>query len=159
MTVIRQTTPFGYSTFCDDVRVEANGKHILIGVYAADMLMPAFPLQLPAFHVIIRYSERPGESTHPVKFVITMPGQEAPIFTAEVSREDLAKAVVPAPAEDDLDDPLITLNVMAAFAGLVFPQAGRLKVRAYRGDDEIRLGTLRVRIHPDAEANQKEAAH
>ncbi|MER2519717.1 MAG: hypothetical protein ABTQ34_03395 [Bdellovibrionales bacterium] len=31
---------------CDDVRVEANGKFILIGVYADGLLVPSFPTQL-----------------------------------------------------------------------------------------------------------------
>ncbi len=158
MNVVHPTTPNGYSIFCDDVRMEANGKQIFIGVYGTDILMPSFPIQLPMLHVVIKYNERPGESTHPVKFVITIPGQEAPVFTAEVPREDLAKAIIPIAPDDDVDDPIITLNLLAGFPGIIFPQAGRIKVRAYRGDDEIRLGTIRVRLHPDIEANQKEEA-
>jgi hypothetical protein len=158
MNVIRPTTPYGYSIFCDDIRVEGNGKQLFIGVYTVDMLMPQFPAQMPSFHILIRYNERPNESTLPVKFVITMPGQEEPIFTNEISREQLTATIMPTSTEE-LDDPMVTLNIVAVFHGLVFAGPGRMKVRAYRGDDEIRLGTLGVRLHPDLEAAPTEAAN
>jgi hypothetical protein len=31
---------------CDDLRVEVNGKQILIGVYAGDIIFPAFPSRI-----------------------------------------------------------------------------------------------------------------
>jgi hypothetical protein len=35
------------------------------------------------------------------------------------------------------------MTMIAAFTGLVIPEPGRIKVRAYRGDDEVKLGSLR----------------
>lgn len=32
---------------CDHVRVEATGKHILIGVYTTDIVVPRLPIELP----------------------------------------------------------------------------------------------------------------
>jgi hypothetical protein len=40
----------------------------------------------------------------------------------------------------------------------VLARPGLIKVRAYRGDDEIRLGALRVRLRSGWEARQKEIA-
>ncbi|MEP7173717.1 MAG: hypothetical protein ABI705_09545 [Aestuariivirga sp.] len=37
---------------CDDVRREGNGKLIFIGVYAQDIILPAFPITL-GFHVVL----------------------------------------------------------------------------------------------------------
>jgi hypothetical protein len=48
-----------------------------------------------------------------------------------------------------------TLN--AGFSGLVLMNPGRVKVRAYRGDDEIRLGTLRIRLRSEWEEEQRTA--
>ena len=46
---------------CDDVRVENNGKWIIIGVYTPDMAVPQIPIVLPniAFFSWI-HSDRPG---------------------------------------------------------------------------------------------------
>jgi hypothetical protein len=165
MSVVRNNTPNGYSIFCDDVRVEANGKQILIGVYYGDMLLPVMPVQLPIFSVVIRYNERVNESELPVKIVITVPGHENPVFSTEIPRENFQTTISSLNTDADVDDPLVTINVMAAFPGLLFSQPGRIKVRAYRGDDEIRLGTLRVRLRSEWEEEQKaitakqEAAH
>jgi hypothetical protein len=163
MSVVRNNTPNGYSIFCDDVRVEANGKQILIGVYTGDMLVPVFPVHLPIFHVLVRYNERFNESDQPVKFVITAPGYEEPLFTTEVPRTNFANTDSVIDAE--IDDPIIGFNLVAGFPSMLFSQPGRIKVRAYRGDDEIRLGTLRVRLRSEWEEEQKaiaakqEAAH
>lgn len=34
------------AVFCDDIRQEDNGKHILIGVYPNDIMLPEFPIQV-----------------------------------------------------------------------------------------------------------------
>ncbi len=157
MNIISPSTPGGYSIFCDDIRHENNGKQILIGLYNADMLIDAFPILLPTFQVLIRYQERPGESSLPVKFVITSPHPtDEKIFEAEVPRENFEKVLIP--SDNNLDDPFVSLNLHASFAGFVLAGPGRIKVRAYRGDDEIRLGALRVRLRSEWEASQKETA-
>ncbi len=33
--------------FCDDIRIEQSGKHILIGVYPSDLVVPQIPFVLP----------------------------------------------------------------------------------------------------------------
>lgn len=35
------------TVFCDDIRVEANGKHILVGVYGVDLVPSALPAVFP----------------------------------------------------------------------------------------------------------------
>jgi hypothetical protein len=154
MNIISPSTPGGYSIFCDDIRQENNGKQILIGLYTGDMLIDAFPIQLPTFQVLIRYQERPDESILPVKFVIIAPHPtDEKIFETEVPREAFEKVLVPS---DSFDDPFVSLNLHASFAGFVLARPGLIKVRAYRGDDEIRLGTLRVRLRSEWDALQKE---
>jgi hypothetical protein len=154
MSVISPSTPSGYSLFCDDIRQEDNGKQILIGLYHGDMLVESFPILLPTFRVLIRYQERINESRLPIKFVVTVPdeaGNDTPVFQADMPRESLDS--VPAPS-DNVDDPFATLNLNAVFSPLILYQ-GRIKVRAYRGDDEIRLGTLRIRLRSDWEEDQR----
>src|ERR1700682_4224227 len=47
-------------------------------------------------------------------------------------------------------------NLTAAFVGFVLMQAGRIRVRAYRGDDEIRLGNASdwIKLRSEWEAEQ-----
>src|SRR5712664_3005049 len=105
MSVVRPQTPSGHSLFCEDVRAEDNGKQILIGVYGSYMLVPGFPFFLPTFRIIIRYNERRGVSAEPIKFRVTVPGNEEPIFEGEIPRESIEAATPPSP-DPELDDPI-----------------------------------------------------
>jgi hypothetical protein len=155
VTIIAPSTPSGYSLFCDDIRQEDNGKQILLGLYNGDMLVNSFPILLPTFRVVIRYQERPNESRLPIKIVITAPNgsEDMIVFQADVEREALDSVVLPS----DADHPLAIIALNAAFTPLVLTHPGRIKVRAYRGDDEIRLGTLRVRLRSEFEEEQRAA--
>jgi hypothetical protein len=156
MSIISPSTPSGHSVFCDDVRTETNGKQILIGVYNADMLVDSFPILLPTFCIIIRYQERKDESDLPVKFVVTAPNpDDEMIFEADVPRDALKQAPTPSDAPDD---PMTAINLNTSFAGFVISHPGRIKVRAYRGDDEIRLGTLRIRLRSEWDEEQRKIA-
>jgi hypothetical protein len=158
MSVIHPSTPNGYSLFCDDLRQEDNGKQILIGLYSSDMLVNTFPIQLPNFRVLIVYHERLNESRLPVRIVITAPSapnDDITIFEAELPRESFDQ--IPPPS-DNAEDPLVSVTLNAGFSGLVLMNPGRIKVRAYRGEDEIRLGTLRVRLRSEWEDEQRRAA-
>jgi hypothetical protein len=148
MNVIKPSTPYGWSLFCDDIRIEANGKQIYIGVYHGAMFIePSFPVRLPMFSVLIKYIEKIDESDQDVRFVILVPGQESPAFEALVKRSD-----IPPPTEEILsgkDDPGISFMVAAQFRDFVISEPGSIRVRVYRGDDEIRLGTLEVKLNPN----------
>jgi hypothetical protein len=74
----RTRTPYGFTIFCDDLRQEANGKVIYIGVYSADMIIYGSPpMLLPTFVAATTYRERPGESDAPVKIKMFLPGNDA----------------------------------------------------------------------------------
>jgi hypothetical protein len=157
MSTIVPSTPTGYSLFCDDIRQEDNGKQLIIGLYSGDMLVDSFPVLLPNFRVLINYQERPNESEMPVKIVITSPSapsDDMVIFQADLPRESFDRIQLPT----DSDDPFLSIGVNAAFTPIVFTHSGRIKVRAYRGDDEIRLGTLRIRLRSEWEEEQRKAA-
>lgn len=151
MNVIRRQTPAGYSVFCDDVRIEqGSGKHIYIGVYLGQMLFNAqsFPTRLSTFNVVTFYQERKDESTHPVSINVFIPAQEEPAFTINLPRDEFAKMELP----PTLDDPLVQVAVVAQFRDLVIREAGLIRVRAFRGEEEIHLGALEVRLNPSSAA-------
>ncbi len=145
MAIIAPATPYGYTIFCDDLRQEANGKLIYIGVYTADMIIyGAPPMLLPTFVAAITYRERPGESDAPVKIKMFLPGHDdaaaeldlpvAPMRSAQFTHETAG--------EDRMHSVLIPIRA----SPLTVSQGGLIKIRAYRGEDEIRLGALEVKF-------------
>lgn len=155
MTVFSTATPSGHSVFCDDMRMENNGKLMYLGIYNGDMLVESFPTILPVFRIIISYHERVGESSLPVRFVVTAPrgDKDEEIFQVEVPRADLGSAALP----DDVsaDESLFRTVLSPGFSPFAVTHPGRIKVRAYRGDDEIRLGTLRIRLKSEWQEEQR----
>lgn len=61
------------AVLCDDVRVENNGKAILIGVYSGDVAVPATPFLLP-FYVWTNFSPE-GLGEIAVNFRISFQGK------------------------------------------------------------------------------------
>jgi hypothetical protein len=146
MTVIRPQTPGGYTIFCDDVRFEqGTGKQMYIGAYLGQMIIraPKLPVRLPSFHAVVFYQERKGEeSTHPVSVQVFLPGKEEASFRMDIPRSDFENVRIPEGLGSE--DQFVQVVVVAAFPNFKIDQAGLIKVRAFRGEDEIRLGTLLV---------------
>ena len=149
MSVIQRSSPGGYAMFCDEVRREDNGKFIHLGVYLEEMVItaPAFPVRLPRLSVVVNYYERVGESNDPVRFVVFLPGEEAPAGEFELTKPEGPIPQPPADSAEDLGPPLFHMTIVIDIRDPVFKQEGRIRVRALRGDDEIRLGTLGVRLN------------
>lgn len=60
---------------CDDIRQEANGKYIVIGIYSGDVLVPEFPTQLVFATYIEFVPERAGEQ----QFHFRLVGPDGPM--------------------------------------------------------------------------------
>jgi|GEM_PF-907529 len=145
MAVILPATPYGYTIFCDDIRQEANGKLIYVGVYTSEMIIyGASPMLLPTFVAATTYRERPGESNAPVKIKMFVPGSDD-----AATEFDLPVAVMRSTqfgAETEGEDRIYSAIIPIRISPLLLHQDGLIKIRAYRGDDEIRLGALLVRF-------------
>lgn len=149
MNIASPSTPYGYTLFCDDIRYEINGKLTLAGVYASDMIFPNdFPVTLPKLCLRISYFERPHESTDPIQVRVYVPGDPAdmPSFKVDIPREQINALPIPTP-EPDLEQMIAIIFHMEA-AGMVIKEPGAIRVRAYRGDTEVRLGSMTVRKGP-----------
>lgn len=145
MKSIAPTTPYGYTIFCDDVRLEASGKSIYIGIYRDSLILNTqLPSVLPKFCLVIHYFERPNESKEPVTVHVYLPDDQvgSPTHTAELPIQDARQN--PLEPETPDADPIIGVISHLMFSPLALKSEGRIRVRAYRGDFEIRLGTLGV---------------
>ncbi len=155
MKVAKQKTPYGYTIFCDDIRPEINGKFSLVGIYSSILSVhKPLPVMMPKFAFHISYFERPGESNEAVKVSIFAPGNpdDEPIWSADLPTE-MARNL-PAPPEGKFKDPVLTFRIPVVLAPLVLNEEGPLRVRAYRGDLEIKLGTLMIE---NASGNETES--
>jgi len=149
MTEVNWPTPFGYTIFCDDIRHELDGKTTLVGIYATDMIFRIpLPAILPKLGFVIKYFERPGESSDPVKIQIFLPGdeQDKPTIEAELPYEEMRAR--PPPSDPEAKDPRIGVSLNLGMAPFKVAKEGRIKVQAIRGSEVIRLGSLRVKVAP-----------
>jgi hypothetical protein len=147
MNIAPISTPYGYTIFCDDIRHEVSGKVSLIGVYAGALITAApMPLILPRLALRISYFERPGESSDPVDVAIFMPGENNFFQKMTLPQEMRNANVFDTPDSEFFTSALLHVEISPA----VLKEEGLIRVRAYRGDLEIRLGSLRVmRVAPD----------
>jgi hypothetical protein len=145
MTVIAPITPYGYTIFCDDLRQEVNGKWIYIGVYTADMIIfGSPPMSLPTFVAAITYRERPHESDAPVKIKMFVPGSDN--AAAELDLPVTVMRSAQFSPETEGEDRMYSAFIPIKSFSLPLRQGGLIKIRAYRGHDEIRLGSLEVKF-------------
>jgi hypothetical protein len=153
MTVIRSPSPLGYTVFCDDIRQEIGGKLTLVGVYSGEMtVFGTLPATLPKLALYIRYMERVGESNEPLELRIYKPGDpyDSPTLRVPISEQMLEKFRSMNNPPDELDDPLAVLSLHLAVQPIEFRQEGVLRVRMIRGENEIKLGGLRIKAQPKA---------
>ena len=154
MKSIAQDTPFGSTIFCDDIRHELGGKVSYIGIYAGEINSHRpLPITLSKFGFAIRYSERTGESTEEVSVGIYFPGdpEGEPSTKLKLPIQEMRSKTPDPELMKISQDPLMTMISHIVLEGLVLKEEGRIKVRAYRGDLEIRMGTLLVQHIPPPE--------
>ena len=142
-------TPRGFSVFCDDIREETNNKASYIGVYTGVLLTYApFPLTLPKFCIAVTYMQSPDDEMRPVKLKLLMDreGQESVVvLEGDIQAEAFDQLGPPDPL---FSDPVRAAHMNIVLSPFTIEQECSLKVRAYYGDEEIKLGALVVRSQP-----------
>ena len=143
--IINPSLPGGHVIFCDDIRHELNGKITFVGVYSNIMYINGtLPVTLPKVCMGIVYREE-QDSLEPVTIKAFMPsggGEETLIM--EVIYEPQAEMIPPPTDEFTFREARFLLEV----PNFAVVEEGRILVRAYRGDDEIRLGRLDIILNP-----------
>ena len=101
------------------------------------------PGLLPTFCALVNYIERPSDSGRSTKIVVTVPGIEQPVASMDIDLTKFNETAVPNPEDEDRVNRAVLPIKLINFT---VPEAGLIKVRGYRGDEEYRLGTLRVKF-------------
>ena len=147
---------FGHVIFCDDIRNEIGNKLTFVGCYFGDMLITSdFPAVIPRFCLAVDYSQQRGKIIMPIKFVVFLPGdpEDKPSIEfgtpQEVNEAVLAQAEARTVALGGSPD-FATFAAQVGLGNLPIPEPGVMKVRAIRGEQLIRLGSLRISRAPQA---------
>ena len=138
--------PYGIATYCDDIRVEVGGKLTLVGCYTGEMtVFGIVPLALPTFCAFVNFRV-------PIKTVFDKIDIKISIDMEGVSRE-LASAEFQNPNSDVNSAPdseragqNLSINLPIKLSPLLIESAGFVRCRAYIGEVEYKLGSLRILI-------------
>lgn len=145
--IIYPSLPSGHVVFCDDIRHEVTGKITFVGTYTNVMYISGtLPAVLPKLCMGIVYRQE-NDCRDEVTIKVFMPGQEDDAEDVATFKLEAQPNLIPPPTDE------FTFGEFRIFfesPGTPIVQEGRIRVRAYRGDDEIRLGSLIVTLNPDA---------
>ena len=140
---------FGHAIFCDDIRMEVGNKLTFVGCYFGVMFLNSdFPATIPRLCVSLEYSQEHDKVILPIKFVIFLPGDpdDKPSIEFEPSEinektlEDIKTNSIAIGVSPDI----ATVTYHLGMGSLSIAQPGAIKVRAVRGDELVRLGTLKI---------------
>ena len=146
MGIISWPTPYGHTIFCDDIRREIGGKHTYVGVYTTDLILNVPPPAiLSKLSMAIYYHEHKGESSDAVEVRVYMPGDQDDTPSVSALLPGGFRDEIPVIEEYAQADSIVSMIAYLNLSPIEIRQEGLIRVRAYRNDDEIRLGSLRVR--------------
>lgn len=147
---------FGHAIFCDDIRMEVGNKLTFAGCYFGIMFLNSdFPATISRFCVAVEYSQERGKVILPIKFVIFLPNdpEDKPSIEFGPSPEVNEQGIQDMEAytiDLGVSPDIATVNAQIGIGGLSIAQPGAIKVRAVRGGELVRLGTLRIMRAPSS---------
>ncbi|WP_295491461.1 hypothetical protein [Sphingorhabdus sp. EL138] len=147
--ILQPSVPGGYVIFCDDVRKEIGGKVTIVGVYGGELTAYGeAPLSLPQLYAVVSFRNKPNDDSYSLKVVVSMFGSdgEAKVLSSfDYDVPACQRDLLPAPI-DEHSMVFIELSHIVRMSPLIITEPCMITVRAYLGDDEVRLGSLKVRI-------------
>jgi hypothetical protein len=147
---------FGYTIFCDDIRFEIGNKITYTGVYSDKMLThTGFPTVLPKLCFAVSYWQEGVKIVTPIKFVIFLPNDpddkpSVEFGIADKTVEETLKKVEDRIAIENRGEKIgfAVFRTQISINNLVITEPGSMKVRAVRGEQLIRLGSLEIDAAP-----------
>jgi hypothetical protein len=148
MKVAEPPDAYGYTTFCDDIRMELGGKITLVGVYGGQMVLAGpLPGVLPKLALHISYRQRYDRIVLPVQFRVFFPWDdpEKPMVI-DIPDEGVQSAAQKARLLSERGGEVAFSNVtfQFSFVPFVIMGTGVIRVRAVRGDELVRLGGIEI---------------
>src|ERR1700687_1071273 len=149
MKVIDTADVYGHTIFCDDIRIEMDGKASFIGSYMGQLSVREFPAVLPKFGFGINLYQRREVFIPDTKLLIFMPGDSEDTASIQANVADIQGGEALRQADSIaglLPDQKAYVAVRAnlIIAPFTVSQAGVIKVRAVHDDKLIRLGAINI---------------
>lgn len=146
---INPALPSGHTIFCDDIRQEITGKITLVGVYSSVMFVAEMPTVLPKFCCWVNYRDDPREDCPPADLRIIYETEDEEVVVAQAQWEYPTEFDLPPAGEDGFL--MREFRMFFELSAFAIKQPGKLKVRMFRGDDEVRIGIMHVKLAPTPE--------
>jgi hypothetical protein len=154
MSVLDPPDAYGYTIFCDDIRMEVGNKLTFVGIYSGQFILyvDSLPAALPKFAMSITYRQRHDRVVLPAQFRIFFPwSPDTPLVIDPPS--ELAQSTIEgaeALSERSGEVAFVTTTFNFGLSPFSIESPGIIKVRAVRGDDLVRLGGLEIVVAPAA---------
>ena len=144
--IIQPSLPYGEVIFCDDIREEINDKLNFVGVYENGMnILGKGPVNIRQICAWIALRTDPTKKPLSGKVKIIRSDTETEIYKFDFSfPSDFSIANLPNEKIEPEQIQYTELTLKVALFDLYFDRPCRLKVRAFSGDDEIRIGSLHI---------------
>lgn len=152
------TLPGGFVIFADDIRQEVNGKLTIVGTYGTELHVSGEPpFMLPQLCVYIVYRDDPQNLPEQLtlKILLVSSDETTELWQTTIPmRETMGDRPRPAPINKDRHAKLFASFMHSQrFVPFIISEDCAVSVRAYVGDDELRLGALRIRCNADEESS------
>lgn len=128
---------YGYTIFCDDIRMEIGNKLTYVGVYL-DGIVPGgpFPIVMPKLAMQVFYMQRHPNIVAPTKFIIVLPesSEDEPSFQIDFPQQANHQALeaVKQLTQAESEKPYFKIGFQFNIINLVLTKPGLIKVRAER---------------------------
>lgn len=135
--------------YCDDVRLEADGRSSILGWHAQDVLvvpLAAFPLVLHSLSVVLLLRLPAGKSVPDLTFKMLV-GDEVR-YSVAASEPDLQAMLADAQKAIDAQGAQ-TIRVVMKFPNLTIPSPGALCFEGKVGVSEVRSNPLHIQLQRD----------
>lgn len=135
--------------YCDDVRLEADGRSSILGWHAQDVLvtpLAAFPLVLHSLAVVLLLRLPAGNSVTDLTLKMLV-GDEV-LYSVTASEQDLQAMLEDAQKAIDAQGAQ-TIRVVMKFPNLTIPNPGALCFVAKVGESEVRSNALHIQLQRD----------
>lgn len=139
---------FGRTIFSEDVRPEAAGSFTVVGLIPGGVEVEGFPAVLPKLGCVMEWQQKLSVERLPLTLRIFTPGREQAVWE-HVHTADALEGAVPdefSALDRGLYPGPTVLRVfqVAVFGMFQIDEPGWVQVRAFRGEEVLAMGGLRI---------------
>jgi hypothetical protein len=128
----------GYAIYCEDIREEVSNQFSFVGVFRGAIVIAEFPALIPKLAISITWAQHREVDRLPVRYRVIFRGDGDDDIT--ILNEGDLPLHQQAPIEQE--EALSITDMHVRLSPFPVPKPGRLGVRLYRGEEEIRLRAL-----------------